>query len=156
MICITKCEKIFDHRLGGHGPLWPPGSATVRERIPDSGRRVEEATRTDCFSSRSRDDEKTLLEPGWTQGGASGRYSHRDAVVGEVPGSQPVEALGDKKADLDIGYILYRMFIEHTITRVSKNSLQYPWWRFSTWWSSLTLLRVARCLIVYPVANVRP
>ena len=30
MIGITKCEKNFVHRLGGggHGPLWPPGSAT--------------------------------------------------------------------------------------------------------------------------------
>ena len=24
MICITKCEKKIVHRLGGHGPLWPP------------------------------------------------------------------------------------------------------------------------------------
>ena len=52
---------------------------------------MEEATRADCLSSRSRDDEKTLLKPGETQGGASRRYGHRDAVVGEVPGSQPVE-----------------------------------------------------------------
>ena len=31
MIGLTKCEKKFDHRLGGgHGPLWPPpGSATA-------------------------------------------------------------------------------------------------------------------------------
>ena len=62
---------------------------------------MEEAARIDCFSSRSRDDEKTLLEPSWTQGGASGRYWHRDAVVGEVLGSQPVEAFEDKKADLE-------------------------------------------------------
>ena len=35
MICITKCEKKFVHRLGGggHGPLWPPpGSATAPAR----------------------------------------------------------------------------------------------------------------------------
>ena len=36
----------------------------VRERIPNGGRSMEEATRADCFSSRSRDDEKTLLKPG--------------------------------------------------------------------------------------------
>ena len=23
VICITKCEKNFDHRLGGHGPCGP-------------------------------------------------------------------------------------------------------------------------------------
>ena len=58
---------------------------------------MEEATRTDCFSSPSRDDEKTLLE----LGGASERYWHRDAVVGEIPGSRPMEALEDEKADLE-------------------------------------------------------
>ena len=73
----------------------------VRERVPNGKRSVEEATKADCLSSRSRDYEKTLLKPGWTQGGASGRYWHRDAVVGEVPGRQPVEAFEDEKTDLE-------------------------------------------------------
>ena len=49
----------------------------------------------DCLRFRSRDNEKTLLEPGWAQGGTGGRYLHRDAIVGEVLGSEPVEALVD-------------------------------------------------------------
>ena len=36
----------------------------VGERIPNGGRGMREATRADCLSSRSRDEEKTLLEPG--------------------------------------------------------------------------------------------
>ena len=28
VICITKCEKKIDHRLGGRAPCGPPGSAT--------------------------------------------------------------------------------------------------------------------------------
>ena len=36
----------------------------VRERVPYGGRGMEEAMRADCLSSRSRDEEKTLLEPG--------------------------------------------------------------------------------------------
>ena len=32
MIVITKCEKKFDHRLGGsHGPLWPPLDPPLHE-----------------------------------------------------------------------------------------------------------------------------
>ena len=36
----------------------------VGERVPNGGRGMEEATRADCLSSRSRDEEKTLLELG--------------------------------------------------------------------------------------------
>ena len=73
----------------------------VRERVPNGGRSVEEATRADSLSSRSRDDEKALLKPDRTQGGARGRYWHRDAVIGEVPGGQPVETFEDEKTDLE-------------------------------------------------------
>ena len=36
----------------------------VVERVPNGGLGMEEATRADCLSSRSRDEVKTLLEPG--------------------------------------------------------------------------------------------
>ena len=36
----------------------------IRERIPNGGRSLEEATKAYCFSSRSRDNDKTLLKPG--------------------------------------------------------------------------------------------
>ena len=68
----------------------------IGERVPNSRGSVEEAARADCLRFRSRDNEKTLLEPGWAQGGTGGRYLHRDAIVGEVLGSEPVEALVDE------------------------------------------------------------
>ena len=36
----------------------------VRKRIPKCGRGIKEAAGTNCLRSRSRDDKKTLLEPG--------------------------------------------------------------------------------------------
>ena len=46
----------------------------IGERVPNSRGSVEEAARADCLRFRSRDNEKTLLKPGWAQGGTGGRY----------------------------------------------------------------------------------
>ena len=99
---IWEKRKVFDLFL--KQPIEISGSRMiVRERIPDSGRHMGEVTRTDCFSSRSR----TMRRRSWNRAerreervGDTGTGS-RDAVVGEVPGSQLVEAFEDKKTDLE-------------------------------------------------------
>ena len=94
----TTCRHYYAYPKNTNGEFWI--AQIVRERVLNGGRSVEEATRADSLSSRSRDDEKALLKPGRTQGGANGRYWHRDAVIGEVPGGQPVEAFEDQKTDI--------------------------------------------------------
>ena len=105
----------------------------VRVRVPNGGRGVEEAMRADCLSSRLRDDEKTVLKLGWTQGGASGRY--RDAVVGEVPDANPWKHLKTRKPILN----LTRLRMSSQCSCLCIQSMTDD--RYGSWCTSLAVAR---------------